>query len=82
MTEASTGIGLELARQFVDNGFDVLVTAKDEESSPPPGRNSRPVAEVSISSKSAAYMHSQAEAPELSRLIGIGPSRLHVCGRR
>lgn len=29
VTGASSGIGLELAKQFVDNGFDVLVTAED-----------------------------------------------------
>jgi short-subunit dehydrogenase len=31
VTGASSGIGLELARQFVDNGFEVLITAEDEE---------------------------------------------------
>ncbi len=31
VTGASSGIGLELARQFAENGFDVLVTAEDEE---------------------------------------------------
>jgi len=29
VTGASSGIGLELARQFVDNGFDVLLVAED-----------------------------------------------------
>jgi len=29
ITGASSGIGLELARQFVDHGYDVLVTAED-----------------------------------------------------
>jgi len=31
VTGASSGIGLELARQFVDHGFDVLVAAEDDE---------------------------------------------------
>jgi short-subunit dehydrogenase len=31
VTGASSGIGLELARQFVENGFDVIITAEDEE---------------------------------------------------
>ncbi len=31
VTGASSGIGLELARQFVDNGFDVVITAEDDE---------------------------------------------------
>ena len=31
VTGASSGIGLELARQFVSNGFDVLITAEDSE---------------------------------------------------
>jgi uncharacterized protein len=31
VTGASSGIGLELARQFVDNGFDVIITAEDDE---------------------------------------------------
>ena len=31
VTGASSGIGLELARQFLENGFDVLITAEDEE---------------------------------------------------
>jgi short-subunit dehydrogenase len=31
VTGASSGIGLELARQFVDNGFEVLMTAEDDE---------------------------------------------------
>ncbi len=31
VTGASSGIGLELARQFADNGFDVLITAEDDE---------------------------------------------------
>ena len=31
VTGASSGIGYELARQFAQNGFDVLVTAEDEE---------------------------------------------------
>jgi uncharacterized protein len=31
VTGASSGIGLELARQFADNDFDVLVTAEDAE---------------------------------------------------
>jgi len=30
ITGASSGIGLELARQFCQNGFDVLITAEDE----------------------------------------------------
>ena len=29
VTGASSGIGLELAKQFVEHGFDVLVTAED-----------------------------------------------------
>ena len=31
VTGASSGIGLELARQFVDNGFEVLICAEDDE---------------------------------------------------
>jgi uncharacterized protein len=31
VTGASSGIGLELARQFAENGFDLLVTAEDDE---------------------------------------------------
>jgi uncharacterized protein len=31
VTGASSGIGLELARQFVQNGFDVVITAENEE---------------------------------------------------
>ncbi len=31
VTGASSGIGLELTRQFADNGFDVLITAEDDE---------------------------------------------------
>ena len=31
VTGASSGIGLELARQFVDHGFDVIVAAEDAE---------------------------------------------------
>jgi uncharacterized protein len=31
VTGASSGIGLELARQFADNGFDVIITAEDDE---------------------------------------------------
>jgi uncharacterized protein len=31
VTGASSGIGLSLARQFVENGFDVVVTAEDDE---------------------------------------------------
>jgi short-subunit dehydrogenase len=31
VTGASTGIGLELARVFADNGFDLIVTAENEE---------------------------------------------------
>jgi NAD(P)-dependent dehydrogenase (short-subunit alcohol dehydrogenase family) len=31
VTGASSGIGLELARQFVENGFDVIINAEDEE---------------------------------------------------
>jgi uncharacterized protein len=31
VTGASSGIGLELARQFVQNGFDVVINAEDEE---------------------------------------------------
>lgn len=30
ITGASSGIGLELARQFVENGFDVLINAEDD----------------------------------------------------
>jgi short-subunit dehydrogenase len=29
VTGASSGIGFELAKQFAQNGFDVLVTAED-----------------------------------------------------
>ena len=31
VTGASSGIGLELAREFVRNGFDVVVNAEDDE---------------------------------------------------
>ncbi|HET8789330.1 MAG TPA: SDR family NAD(P)-dependent oxidoreductase [Actinomycetes bacterium] len=31
VTGASSGIGLELARQFVQHGFDVIITAEDDE---------------------------------------------------
>jgi uncharacterized protein len=31
VTGASSGIGLELARQFATNGFDLVVTAEDAE---------------------------------------------------
>ncbi len=31
ITGASSGIGLELARQFADNGFDLLINAEDDE---------------------------------------------------
>ncbi|MGC7100986.1 SDR family NAD(P)-dependent oxidoreductase [Amycolatopsis lurida] len=31
VTGASSGIGLELAKQFAKNGFDVLITAEDDE---------------------------------------------------
>jgi uncharacterized protein len=31
VTGASTGIGLELARQFADNGFDLVIAAHDDE---------------------------------------------------
>ena len=31
VTGASSGIGLGLARQFVENGFDVVITAEDAE---------------------------------------------------
>ena len=31
VTGASSGIGLELARLFVENGFDVIITAEDDE---------------------------------------------------
>lgn len=30
VTGASTGIGLELARVFADNGFDPIITAEDD----------------------------------------------------
>src|SRR5918999_37275 len=31
VTGASSGIGLELARLFVENGFDVIITAEDDD---------------------------------------------------
>jgi uncharacterized protein len=31
VTGASSGIGLELARQFVEHGFDLIITAEDDE---------------------------------------------------
>src|SRR4051812_27458149 len=31
VTGASSGIGLELAKQFASNGFDLLITAEDAE---------------------------------------------------
>src|SRR5215210_6587024 len=31
VTGASSGIGLELAKQFADNGFDLIVAAEDDE---------------------------------------------------
>src|SRR5215218_8435534 len=31
VTGASSGIGLELARQFAENGFDLVIAAEDEE---------------------------------------------------
>jgi uncharacterized protein len=31
VTGASSGIGLELARQFADHGFDLIITAEDDE---------------------------------------------------
>jgi uncharacterized protein len=34
VTGASSGIGLELARQFADNGFDLVVAAEDDEIQP------------------------------------------------
>jgi uncharacterized protein len=34
VTGASSGIGLELARQFAENGFDLVVVAEDEELEP------------------------------------------------
>lgn len=31
VTGASSGIGFELAKVFAENGFDLLITAEDEE---------------------------------------------------
>jgi NAD(P)-dependent dehydrogenase (short-subunit alcohol dehydrogenase family) len=31
VTGASSGIGLELARQFVEHGYDVIINAEDDE---------------------------------------------------
>src|SRR3954468_20670316 len=31
VTGASSGIGLELAKQFAENGFDLVITAEDDE---------------------------------------------------
>ena len=30
VTGASSGIGLELARQFVEHDFDIIITAEDD----------------------------------------------------
>ena len=31
VTGASSGIGFQLAKQFADNGFDLIITAEDAE---------------------------------------------------
>ena len=31
VTSASSGIGLELARQFAEHGYDLIITAEDDE---------------------------------------------------
>ena len=53
VTGASTGIGLELARQFADHNFDLVIAAEDDPletaaaSSPRRARSSRPSASTS-----------------------------------
>ena len=46
VTGASSGIGLELARQFASNGFDVLIAAEDAELSSAAGKLSAEGANV------------------------------------